>query len=216
MALAVEGLVCIRGERQLFHDLNFRLAPGEALLLHGPNGSGKSSLLRLLAGFLPPAAGRVLWNGALIDDDPDIHRSRLHYLGHQDALKPQLSAEENLLFWARLLGLTAAAAVAITQTALDAAGLHRQRRLPGRYLSAGQRRRLALARLLVAPVPLWLLDEPTNALDSAAVAWLGDILAQHRRRGGIVLLASHVAVPLPDAASLDLPQGTLAWGRSGV
>src|SRR3546814_11418565 len=112
MALAVEGLVCIRGERQLFENLNFRLAPGEALLLHGPNGSGKSSLLRLLAGFLPPAHGRVLWDGAPVNDDPEAHRARLQYLGHQDAMKPQLTAEENLLFWAQLLGLGAAEAAA--------------------------------------------------------------------------------------------------------
>ncbi|MFC3676277.1 heme ABC exporter ATP-binding protein CcmA [Ferrovibrio xuzhouensis] len=210
MALAVEGLVCIRGERQLFENLNFRLAPGEALLLHGPNGSGKSSLLRLLAGFLPPADGRVLWDDAPVDDDPEAHRARLQYLGHQDAMKPQLTAEENLLFWAQLLGLGAAEAAAAAGAALNAAGLTRQRRLPGRYLSAGQKRRLALARLLVAPATLWLLDEPTNALDSAAVAWLGTVLADHRARGGIVLLASHVAVPLPDARVLDLPQGVLA------
>lgn len=210
MALAVEGLVCIRGERQLFENLNFRLASGEALLLHGPNGSGKSSLLRLLAGFLPPADGRVLWDGVPVDDDPEAHRARLQYLGHQDAMKPQLTAEENLLFWAQLLGLGAAEAATAAAAALDAAGLARQRRLPGRYLSAGQKRRLALARLLVAPATLWLLDEPTNALDSAAVAWLGTVLAEHRARGGIVLLASHVAVPLPDARVLDLPQGALA------
>lgn len=210
MALAVEGLVCIRGERQLFENLNFRLAPGEALLLHGPNGSGKSSLLRLLAGFLPPADGRVLWDDAPVDDDPEAHRARLHYLGHQDAMKPQLTAEENLLFWAQLLGLGPADAATAAAAALDAAGLARQRRLPGRYLSAGQKRRLALARLLVAPCDLWLLDEPTNALDSAAVAWLGTVLADHRARGGIVLLASHVAVPLPDARVLGLPQGALA------
>ncbi|WP_341703139.1 heme ABC exporter ATP-binding protein CcmA [Ferrovibrio sp.] len=210
MALAVEGLVCIRGERQLFHDLDFRLASGEALLLRGPNGSGKSSLLRLLAGFLPPAAGRVLWDGMAVAEDAEAHRARLYYLGHQDAIKPQLTAEDNLLFWARLIGQPAAEAARQTAAALEAAGLHRQRRLPGRYLSAGQKRRLALARLLVTPAALWLLDEPTNALDSEAVAWLGSLLAGHRRRGGIVLLASHVPVPLPDARVLDLPEGVLA------
>jgi heme exporter protein A len=210
MALAVEGLVCIRGERQLFQDLNFRLAPGEALLLHGPNGSGKSSLLRLLAGFLPPAAGRVLWDGQAVGDELEAHRARLHYLGHQDAMKPQLTAEENLLFWAQMLGLGAPEAAAATAAAIEAAGLGRQRRLPGRYLSAGQKRRLALARLLVSPGALWLLDEPTNALDAAAVAWLGGLLADHRARGGIVLLASHVPVPLPGARVLDLPEGRLS------
>jgi heme exporter protein A len=210
MALAVERLACIRGERQLFRDLTFRLAAGEALLLHGPNGSGKSSLLRLLAGFLPPAAGRVLWEGAAVAQDADAHRARLHYLGHQDAVKSQLSTQDNLIFWARLYGLPASEADPAVTAALSAAGLQRQRRLPGRYLSAGQKRRLALARLLLKPAMLWLLDEPTNALDTAAVAWLGELLDAHRARGGLVILASHVAVPLKDARQLDLPEGRLA------
>lgn len=210
MVLAVEQLACIRGERQLFHDLTFRLAPGEALLLHGPNGSGKSSLLRLLAGFLPPAAGRVLWDGAPALEDAEAHRARLQYLGHQDAVKSQLGTEDNLLFWARLYGCAPAAAVQAVDAALDAVGLQRQRHLPGRYLSAGQKRRLALARLLLKPVALWLLDEPTNALDTSAVGWLGDLLAAHRAKGGMIILASHVAVPLPDAYRLDLPEGVLS------
>lgn len=210
MALAVERLACIRGERQLFHDLSFRLAPGEALLLRGPNGSGKSSLLRLLAGFLPPASGRVLWDSEPVGTDPEAHRARVHYLGHQDAVKLQLTPEDNLVFWARLLGIDVRQAMTLAVQALEAAGLERQRRLPARYLSAGQKRRLALARLLLARVPLWLLDEPTNALDSSAVDWLGGMLQAHRDKGGIVLLASHVAVPLPDARSLELPGGQLA------
>jgi heme exporter protein A len=210
MVLAVEQLACIRGERQLFRDLNFRLAPGEALLLHGPNGSGKSSLLRLLAGFLPAAAGRVLWDGAAALEDAEAHRARLQYLGHQDAVKSQLGTADNLLFWAQLYGLDAVAAATAVDAALDAAGLTRQRRLPGRYLSAGQKRRLALARLLLKPATLWLLDEPTNALDTSAIAWFGDLLATHRANGGMILLASHVAVPLPGARQLDLPEGRLA------
>ena len=209
MALAVEQLACIRGERQLFSDLTFRLAPGEALLLHGPNGSGKSSLLRLLTGFLPPAAGRVLWDGVPALEDAEAHRDRLQYLGHQDAVKSQLGTGDNLLFWARLYGLDPVAAVEAVKAALEAAGLQRQRDLPGRYLSAGQKRRLALARLLLKPAALWLLDEPTNALDTAAVAWLGDLLAAHRAKGGMIILASHVDVPLKDARRLDLPEGVL-------
>lgn len=210
MALAVDKLACIRGERQLFHDVTFRLAPGEALLLLGPNGSGKSSLLRLLAGFLAPAEGCVSWNDAAVENDAEAHHARLCYLGHQDAVKPQLSARENLVFWARLLGSGLAAAETAADDALDAAGLQRQKRLPSRYLSAGQKRRVALARLLLAPAPLWLLDEPSNALDSAAVAWLGEIMARHRSSGGMVILASHVPVPLPAARRLQLPEGRLA------
>jgi heme exporter protein A len=210
MALAVEQLACIRGERQLFSDLTFRLAPGEALLLHGPNGSGKSSLLRLLAGFLPPAEGRVLWNGAPALEDSDAHRARLQYLGHQDAVKSQLGTGDNLLFWARLYGLDPVAAVEAVTAALEAAGLQRQRDLPGRYLSAGQKHRLALARLLLKPATLWLLDEPTNALDTAATAWLGELLVAHRAKGGMIILASHVSVPMNDARELLLPEGVLA------
>lgn len=210
MALAVEQLACIRGERQLFSDLTFRLAPGEALLLHGPNGSGKSSLLRLLAGFLPPADGRVLWNGAPALEDAEAHRARLQYLGHQDAVKSQLGTGDNLLFWARLYGLDPVAAAEAVTVALEAAGLQRQRDLPGRYLSAGQKRRLALARLLLKPVALWLLDEPTNALDTSAVSWLGELLAAHRAKGGMIILASHVTVPMNDARELLLPEGVLA------
>ncbi|WP_341898602.1 cytochrome c biogenesis heme-transporting ATPase CcmA [Ferrovibrio terrae] len=209
MALAVEGLACIRGERQLFRDLTFRLAAGEALLLHGPNGSGKSSLLRLLAGFLPAADGRVLWDAVPISADADAHRARLLYLGHQDAVKPQLTATENLAFFARLQGVPALEAEQQAAQALEAAGLARQRHLPARYLSAGQKHRVALARLLLTPALLWLLDEPTNALDSNAVEWLGTILQTHRARGGLVILASHVAVPLPAARQLALPEGLL-------
>lgn len=210
MALTVEGLACIRGERQLFTDLQFRLAAGEALLLHGPNGSGKSSLLRLLAGFLTPAAGKVLWDGAAVAEDAEAHRARLLYLGHLDAVKPQLTATENLAFFARLMGATSDAADEQAKQALEAAGLTRQRSLPARYLSAGQKHRLALARLLLSPATLWLLDEPTNALDSAAVQWLGAVLQAHRDRGGLVILASHVAVPLPGARQLTLPEGKLS------
>ncbi len=210
MALSVEQLACIRGERQLFSALNFRLAPGEALLLHGPNGSGKSSLLRLLAGFLPPAHGRVLWDGVPALEDAEAHRARLQYLGHQDAVKSQLGTGDNLLFWAQLYGLDPVGAEQAVTVALDAAGLQRQRHLQGGYLSAGQKRRLALARLLLKPATLWLLDEPTNALDTSAVAWLGELLAAHRAKGGMIILASHVDVPLKDARRLDLPEGTLS------
>lgn len=213
MALGVDKLACIRGERQLFSDVTFRLAPGEALLLHGPNGSGKSSLLRMLAGFLAPASGRIAWSDAGVQDagvqDAGAHHGRVCYLGHQDAVKPQLSARDNLVFWARLSGLTAAKAEAAADRALDAAGLQRQKRLPSRYLSAGQKRRVALARLLLRDAPLWLLDEPSNALDHAAVDWLGKIMARHRGEGGMIVLASHVPVPLPDARRLELPEGRL-------
>jgi len=210
MTLAVERLAVIRGERQLFKDISFNLATGEAMLLRGPNGSGKSSLLRLLAGFLRPAAGSITWQGRALDDEAEAYRGGLLYLGHQDAVKPQVSTEDNLIYWARLYGLSAADSLERASVALEQAGLARQRRLPGRYLSAGQKRRLGLARLLLRPAALWLLDEPTNALDSTAIAWLGNALARHRAAGGLVLLASHVDVPLPAARCLMLPGGEVA------
>jgi heme exporter protein A len=195
--LEAQDLACRRGERAIFAGLSFRLAPGEALLLLGANGSGKSSLLRLLAGLLAPAEGRLLWDGTDALADRAAHATRLRYLAHQEALKPSLTATENLDFFARLWGGTPAAALA----RLDLSPLAD---LPVRLLSAGQRRRLALARLALAPVPLWLLDEPTLGLDAAAVGRLGGLLASHRAAGGMVLAATHLPLPLPGARELQL------------
>ena len=195
--LEAQDLACRRGERAIFAGLSFRLAPGEALLLLGANGSGKSSLLRLLAGLLAPAEGRLLWDGTDALADRAAHATRLRYLAHQEALKPSLTATENLDFFARLWGGTPAAALA----RLDLSPLAD---LPVRLLSAGQRRRLALARLALAPVPLWLLDEPTLGLDASAVGRLGGLLASHRAAGGMVLAATHLPLPLPGARELQL------------
>lgn len=198
--LVAQDLVCVRGERIVFAALGFALEPGEALLLLGPNGSGKSSLLRLVAGLLRPAGGRLLWQGAAVADDPEAHRQRLCYVGHQDPVKPTLTVRENLVFWARLQG----AAPAAVEPALQHFGLSALGEVPGRMLSAGQRRRLNLARLLVARASLWLLDEPTVALDKDAVAALEVVLAAHRADGGVVLLATHTALQLPNAKELGL------------
>jgi len=192
-----QGLACWRGERAVFTDLSFQLAPGGALLLTGPNGAGKSSLLRLLAGLIPAADGRLLWNGEDALADRVTHARRLRYLGHGDALKPSLTAAENLDFYARLWGGEVAPAL----TALDLSALAD---LPARVLSSGQKRRLALARLALAPASLWLLDEPTVGLDAASVERLGMLLADHRARGGMVLAATHLPLPLPDAGELRL------------
>jgi heme exporter protein A len=195
--LAADDLAARRGGRVVFAGLSLRAASGEALLLLGPNGAGKSTLLRVLAGLLRPAAGRVTWDGAELAEDAAAHGARSRYLGHQDAIKPALTPREDLAFWARLRGGDPDAALATL-------GLSALAGLPCRTLSAGQRRRLALARLTLGDAPLWLLDEPTLGLDSASVARLGELLATHRARGGIVLAATHLPLPLPDARELSL------------
>lgn len=190
-------LACWRGERAVFAGLSFTLPPGGALLLVGANGAGKSSLLRLLAGLVPLAEGELLWQGQDALADRVAHAGRLRYLSHQDALKPSLSARENLAFFAGLWG-------GDVEAALDAVGLAELAELPARVLSSGQKRRLALARLALAPAPLWLLDEPTVGLDAASVERLGLLLAAHRAAGGAVLAATHLPLPLPGAQELRL------------
>ncbi len=193
--LEAEGLASIRGERLVFAGLGFRVAAGGALLLVGPNGSGKSTLLRLVAGLVRAEGGALRWNGADALADLAEHAGRVGYLGHLDAVKPGLTVAENLAVWG------ARAAVA---AALDAVALSPLAELPAKMLSAGQRRRLALARLALRPAPIWLLDEPTLGLDAASVARFGVMLAGHRGRGGIVLAATHLPLPLPGAAELSL------------
>ena len=195
-----EDLACVRGERAVFRGLGFALAPGEAIVLVGPNGAGKSSLLRLVAGLIPIAAGRLLWNGDPVADDPDAHRDRLVYAGHLDALKPAFTLAENLGFWAATMG----AGEGAVADALARFGLGGLADLPARFLSAGQRRRLGLARLALTRRPLWLLDEPSVSLDVASVARLADLVAEHRAAGGMVMAASHVDLGLGDARVLDL------------
>jgi heme exporter protein A len=197
-----EGLACVRGERLVFTHLDFRLSAGQALLLLGPNGSGKSTLLRLLAGLSKPAAGRLTWNGRPVAEDREAHAARLHFVGHQDAVKAVLTVRENLSFWARLHD--PATDDGRIDAALDRLGLSPLRSVPGKLLSAGQKRRLALARLLAAPAALWLLDEPTVAIDRATVRTLEAVCAEHRAAGGMVILSTHAAVDLPDAGELHL------------
>jgi heme exporter protein A len=193
------GLACVRGERLVFANLAFRSRPGEALLLTGPNGSGKSSLLRLMAGLIAPAAGRLDWAGTAVTDDPDAHRARLHYVGHLDALKPALTVAENLAFYAALHGHDGGIGAA-----LAAFDLERLAATPARFLSQGQRRRAALARMLAAPAPLWLLDEPTLGLDDASLARLATMLSTHLARGGHVVAATHAPIAIANARRLEL------------
>jgi heme exporter protein A len=204
---AGRDLVCIRGERKVFGRLAFRVKAGGALVLTGPNGSDKSSLLRLMAGLTRPAAGALLWDGKDVAKDLEAHRGRLHYVGHADAIKPALTVAENLRFWAFYRG-GGGDASARALSALDALGIGRLADVPGRYLSAGQKRRLALARVLGAPAPLWLLDEPKTALDADAARRVDAAIARHRAEGGMVVVSMHGG-RIPDGATtLDLADFT--------
>lgn len=191
--LKVSGVAAFRGERLVLRDLSFHVADGGALLLLGANGSGKSTLLRVLAGLKRPDAGRVTWRGQDAREQPAM----VAYLGHLDAIKPGLTALENLTLAARVGQGSAAAA-------LEAVELSPLADLPARLLSAGQKRRLALARLVVSRAGLWLLDEPTLGLDVASVGRLGVLLASHRAAGGVVVTATHLPLPLDDPAELRL------------
>ena len=186
--------------RLVFRGVSCALPPGGALVLTGANGSGKSSLLRLLATLLTPAAGGLLWAGAPIVADLPRYRANLRYVGHLDAIKPALAVRETLAFWAE----TRAAARPAIDAALAAFALEPLADWPCRWLSAGQRRRLALARLIAAPAPLWLLDEPSTALDGDAEARLVAAIAAHRAAGGRVVVATHQPLDVPRAQTLSL------------
>ncbi len=198
MTLVGENLTCIRGERPVFAGLSFEIAPGGALLLRGPNGAGKSSLLRIAATLLKPADGRLLWHGQPAADDIEAYRGALEYVGHLDAVKPVLTVSENVAFWTHLRGR------GDVQAALERFGVAHLAEVPAGMLSAGQRKRAALARLLTSSTRLWLLDEPTVSLDTDGVAALEAAIAAHRAGGGMVMLATHVDLDLPDAAALRL------------
>jgi len=185
--LSLENIALERGERRIAEGIRARVAGGAALLLQGPNGSGKSTLLRVLAGLLPPAEGTITWDGADVTRDREAYRARLCYLGYQDALKPGLTALENLQFWARYGGAKGSDAA---EPALRAFGLARLAGRPARMLSAGQKRRLALSRLALSDAPLWLLDEPVTALDTEARAAFIALLGRHLTAGGLAVIAT--------------------------
>ena len=199
------ALGCRRGEALIFEAVDFALQPGDALWLSGPNGSGKSSLLRLMAGLLTPVQGSIAWDGAPIADDREAHRARLRYLGHLDAVKTHLTVAENLSFWAAYWGV-AESAVA---PALARLGLAHLAAAPARQLSAGQRRRCALARLALGSsdggsAPLWLLDEPSAALDTDGIDRLAQLIVEARASGAIVIFSSHDTLPVPGMKQLAL------------
>ena len=184
MRLSGQGVTCVRGGRQVFAGLDFAAVSGEAVAVVGRNGSGKTSLLRLIAGLLVPAGGSI----ALAGGDAELTLpEQCHYLGHRDALKPALSVAENLTFWADFLGGERGDAAETLATV----GLDHATHLPAGFLSAGQRRRLSLARLLTVRRPIWLLDEPTNALDVAGQGMFAGLMREHLGRGGLIVAATH-------------------------
>jgi heme exporter protein A len=197
-SLTVDELALKRGQRLLFTELNFALTAGEAAVLTGANGAGKTSLLRAVAGLLRPEGGRIAFAdraGAALDPD-EARAGAVHLLGHHDGLKSQRTAGDELDFWTRWLGGTPDAAA----HAIDTLALGPLLPLEVRVLSAGQRRRLALARLIAAPRPLWLLDEPMAPLDAARRAQFGVLMAEQLRGGGMILAAVHDPLPVPATA----------------
>jgi heme exporter protein A len=201
MRLSATDLACHRGGRDVFAGVNFALASGEALAVTGRNGAGKSSLLRCIVGLVRPAHGRLTLEGG--DGEATI-AEQAHYLGHQDALKGALSVAENLRFWTGFLG----GKIAEIDGPLAAVGLGALSDLPAAYLSAGQRKRLAIARLIAAARPIWLLDEPTSTLDAAAQQRLAELMRVHLASGGLIVAATHGAIGIAPTQELRLDQAT--------
>ena len=210
MRLSAHEIAIERGGRRILSGVSFEARAGQALLLVGPNGSGKSSLLRAVAGFLPLAAGTFALEGGAAEAGIG---EQAHYLGHADALKSALTAGENLAFWADALGGDSARAAWIA--ALDRLGLAHVADFPARALSAGQKRRVALARLLVAPRPIWLLDEPTTALDAAAQRQFAVVMREHLAGGGLILAATHAPLGPRRRGAAD-PRRRCGDGGGGV
>ena len=198
MTLSVEALCCERGGRRVFETLSFSVVSGQALLVTGRNGAGKSSLLRMIAGLLRIAGGKLILSGG---NDERTIGEQAHYLGHLDALKPALTVEENLSFWTTYLDGDGK-----PPDALAAVGLESLAHLPAAYLSAGQKRRLSIARLVAVKRPLWLLDEPTSALDTSAQAMLLNLMQAHLTGGGMIIAATHLPLGLDGASELRLEQ----------
>ena len=197
MRLSAVELSCHRGGRTVFTGVSFAVSSGEALIVTGRNGAGKSSLLRTIVGLVRLAQGKLSLEGG----DPELSiAEQAHYLGHQDALKPSLTVAENLRFWAGFLGEQAVD----IHPALTAVGLDELADLPAAYLSAGQRRRLSIARLLAVKRPIWLLDEPTSTLDASAQERLTGLMRAHLIEGGLILAATHGAIGLETARELRL------------
>lgn len=215
LLLEARDLAVARGGRPVFAGLSFTLVPGAALRLAGRNGGGKTSLIRVLAGLAPSLDGLVLWSGSPIIEDREAHARRVALLGHADALKPALTARENTVAALRIAGRS----TNMLDAAFSALDIGHLLDMPAGWLSAGQRRRTALARVLTSGAPLWLLDEPTVGLDAASVIALERAIAEHRRNGGLVVAATHTALDLGEGAdTLDpgaFAQAAKDWETAG-
>jgi heme exporter protein A len=200
--LTATGLSCVRGERRLFAGLDLAVEPGEWLHVQGENGAGKTSLLRILASLSPPAEGEIFWQGESIRALAEDYRREILFLGHHGAVKEELTPLENLTLAAQLDGAALEEVVALQ--ALARFGLRGREDLAVRFLSAGQKRRVLLARLAVRKATLWILDEPFTALDVKAVDMLSALIAEHVSGGGMAILTSHQSMPLPNGRVLKL------------
>ena len=196
------NLACVRGDRELFRDVNFSVETGNLLQVRGPNGSGKTSLLRMLCGLSNPAAGEIRWNDAPIRSLDDEYYAALTYIGHLSGTKDDLTALENLQISSALAGFEITEAQAVA--ALRQMGLKGRELLPVKVLSQGQRRRVVLARLLVCKTALWILDEPLVALDVAAVGLIQSLLEQHLQQGGMVVMTTHQEIDIKAATISQL------------
>jgi len=203
MLLTAESLAARRGEDLIFVNVSFRLGRGEALVLTGPNGSGKSTLLRVIAGLLPAEAGHVSIAGEGVETGSRPGEFS-HYLGHRNAMKKELTVGENLRFWQAFLGDAPGGSAMTIEDAAHTVGLGGITHLPFGYLSAGQQRRFAIAKLLVAYRPIWILDEPTAALDASADRMFADLVTRHLAAGGIALAATHQPLGLEGAQQLRM------------
>jgi len=200
--LEASNLECVRGERRLFAGVGFCLDGGEMLFLQGKNGAGKTTLLRMVCGLTHPVSGEIRWNGEPIGRLGEEYREELCYLGHLNAIKEELTPLENLTASAKLAGETLTEDDALD--ALEAVGLAGREDLACKYLSQGQKRRVALSRLVHERRALWVLDEPFVALDVAAVGWLAGLIGAHLQRGGMAMLTTHQAVDIPAATIREL------------
>jgi heme exporter protein A len=189
LMLEISNLACMRGDHQLFSGLNFSLGAGEVMQVQGENGSGKTSLLRMLCGFIQPESGEIRWKGQVINKLGEEYFAEMFYLGHLNAIKDELNALENLLISAGLAGCAVGEKVALE--ALRRMGLRRREHLPVKVLSQGQRRRVALSRLLVNDAQLWILDEPLTALDVGAVGLMEELIGEHLSKGGMAIFTTH-------------------------